>query len=372
MIGFFVNTLVLRSDLSGSPSFRELLEQSKCMLLDAYAHQQVPFEQLVETLQPERSLSHSPLFQVMLVLQNNERGTLTLPGLMLSPVGQASTVAKYDLTLTVTQSKKGLHLGWLYNTDLFSADTIKRLAGHFELLLTGLVNQPEVSVFSVEMLSAAEVHQQLIEWNDTQTDYPKDKCIHDLFEQQVKENPEAIAVVFEETQLTYGELNSKANQLAHYLIKERQVTPDTLVGICVERSLDMIVGIMGILKAGGAYVPLDPSYPAARLAYMLDDTSVSTVLTHTQLKGQTPISDAQAVCLDSDDMLAKLRDYPSGNVVVETLTSRHLAYVIYTSGSTGHPKGVMVEHKALHNRIDWMSHEYNCTVRIRYYKKNTV
>ncbi|WDE09226.1 non-ribosomal peptide synthetase [Thalassomonas viridans] len=351
LIGFFVNTLVLRSDLSGKPSFAALLKQSKQMLQDAYAHQQVPFEQLVEKLQPERSLSYSPLFQVMLVLQNNEQGTLELPGLSLSPVEHSVTIAKYDLTLNVTESKNGLHIGWGYNTDLFDMASIERLANHFELLLTGLVNAPQENVFAIEMLPAEEVRQQLTEWNGTVTDFPAGKCIHQLFEAQVKENPGAIALVLEETQLTYGELNARANQLAQYLIRERGVTPDTLVGLCTERSPEMIVAIMGILKAGGAYVPLDPGYPSARLAYMLDDANLHTVLTQTSLQGQTPVTDSQAVYLDSGEMLAQLQTYATDNVALDTLTSNHLAYVIYTSGSTGEPKGVMVEHKALVNNI---------------------
>ncbi|NQY63442.1 MAG: amino acid adenylation domain-containing protein [Alteromonadaceae bacterium] len=363
LIGFFVNTLVLRSDLSDNPSFSELLEQSKQMLLDAYAHQQVPFEQIVESLNPERSMAHSPLFQVMLVLQNNEKGTLELPDLTLSPVEQSNDVAQYDLTLNVTESESCLHLGWEYNTDLFNAETIERLAKHFDLLLTGLVNTPEENVFSIEMLPAAEVHQQLIEWNDTAADFPKDKCIHELFEQQVQENPEAIAVVFEGSQLTYGELNAKANQLAHYLIQERGVTPDTLVGLCVERSLDVIVGIMGILKAGGAYVPLDPSYPTARLEYMLDDANLTTVLTQEKIKGETPVSDAQAVYIDSKELLAQLQTHATENIAVDTLTSSHLTYVIYTSGSTGNPKGVMVEHSGLVNMTQCLIKTYQLSHR---------
>ncbi|NQY63440.1 MAG: amino acid adenylation domain-containing protein, partial [Alteromonadaceae bacterium] len=290
-----------------------------------------------------------PLFQVMLVLQNNEKGTLELPDLTLSPVAQSGSIAKYDLTLNVAETSEGLQLGWNYKTDLFNAETIERLAKHFELLLTGLLKQPEDNVFSIDMLPAEEVHQQLIEWNDTAADYPKDKCIHELFEAQVATNPDAVAVVFEDKQLTYGELNAKANQLARYLIEERQVTPDTLVGICIERSLEMIVGIMAILKAGGAYVPLDPSYPKARLEYMLADASLSTVLTQYRLQDETPVTQAQRVTIDSEELLTQLQAYSADNVVIQELNSNHLAYVIYTSGSTGAPKGVMVEHSGLVN-----------------------
>ncbi|MES2732836.1 MAG: amino acid adenylation domain-containing protein [Bacteroidota bacterium] len=350
LIGFFVNTIVLRSDLSESPSFSRLLAQSKHTLLDAYAHQQVPFEYIVECLQPERNLTHSPLFQVLLVLQNNAEGNLEIPGLTLSQVERSSIgIAKYDLTLTVTESAEGLWLGWEYNTDLFESGTIARMATHFEALLQGLLATPEESVFTVEMLSAAERQQQLVEWNATATDYPADKCIHELFEAQVVKNPEAVAVVFEGQQLTYGELNRQANQLAHYLIEHKQVMPDSLVGICIDRSLDMVIGILGILKAGGAYVPLDPDYPQARLAYMLEDAQLSTVLTQTHLLSRTPVSAAQALCLDEAVVQAQLRTQSIENTPVDQqgLQSHHLAYVIYTSGSTGNPKGVMVEQSSV-------------------------
>ena len=248
------------------------------------------------------------------------------------------------MTLTATEIEQGLQLSWDYNTDLFEEQTIERLAGHFELLLAGLVAEPEKEVFSIEMLSDEERHQQLVEWNDTRMDYPQDRCIHELFEQQVAINPDAIAVVFEDRQLTYGELNARSNQLARYLIEQRGVKPDTLVGLCVERSLDMIVGILGILKAGGAYVPLDPNYPEARLQYMLEDAELDTVLTQSALQGHIPVSEAQAVYLDDTNMRSSLEGYATDNVVVDGLASNHLSYVIYTSGSTGQPKGVKVEH----------------------------
>ncbi len=352
LIGFFVNTLVLRSDVYADATFNSLLAQSKATLVGAYAHQQMPFEQLVERLKPERSSSYSPLFQVMLVLQNNDEVSLDLPGIKLRPLAPAYTVAKYDLTLSVTECSDGLRLAWEYNVDLFEADTIQRMAKHFELLLNGLVEQPDESVFSINMLPGEEVHQQLIEWTDSQVDYPNDACIHELFEQQVIANPDAVAVVFDDTQLSYGELNQRANQLANYLVEQRNVTPDTLVGICVERSLEMIVGIFGILKAGGAYVPLDPAYPDARLAFMLDDSKVATFLTQTSLQGQLPINESQAVVLDSEPLQAELQGYSNENVAVQALTPNQLAYVIYTSGSTGTPKGVLIEHQNVRRLFD--------------------
>ncbi|TQF71314.1 non-ribosomal peptide synthetase [Pseudoalteromonas luteoviolacea] len=358
LIGCFANTLVLRCKLSGDDSLVSLIKQNKSTLLDAYQHQQVPFDKVVEELQPERSLSHSPLFQVMLVLQNNEDGELELPGLSLSPIKQSGAVAKYDLTLEVSESDEGLHLVWEYDTDLFVQETIKRLASHFELLLEGLTGNPEKPVFSIEMLSEAEKHQQLVAWNDTAVEYPKEQCIHTLFEAQVEATPDAVAVVFEEQTMTYRELNAKANQLAQYLVEEKGVIPDTLVGICVERSLEMMVGILGVLKAGGAYVPLDPNYPAARLAYMLEDASLTTVLTQESLRGVTPVKASQAVYLDSSVLCDELGNYSSDNIGIDSVRSSHLAYVIYTSGSTGNPKGVMIEHRSAHGLIAWAKKHY--------------
>jgi amino acid adenylation domain-containing protein len=238
-------------------------------------------------------------------------------------------------------------------------------------LLKALVSTPDANVFTVDMLSPQERHQLLVEWNDTAADYPTDKCIHELFEAQVENNPGAIAVIFEDQQLTYGELNQKANQLAHYLINEKHVKPDTLVGICVERSLEMVIGILAILKAGGAYVPLDPEYPEARLKYMLDDANLTTVLTQNHLRETTPVSDEQAVCLDDENIQAYLQTQSIHNPDPNAagLASNHLAYVIYTSGSTGNPKGVMIEHNALVNRIDWMNRKYGSSPADRILQK---
>lgn len=361
LIGFFVNTLVVRTDLSGDPTFVELLRQSKETLMGAYAHQQVPFEQIVERLQPERSLSHSPLFQVMLVLQNNEQGTLELPGLTLSPVEQqGASIAKYDLTLSVTESTEGLRLGWEYNTDLFEQGTIARMAQHFDVLIRALLAEPEKSVFDTEMLSVQERDQLLSEWNDTQKAFASEKCIHELFESVARSQPNAIAVTFEEQQLTYKELNQRANQLAHYLMDKKQVKPDTRVGICIERSLEMVVSILAVLKAGGGYVPLDPDYPQARLLYMLEDAQLSTILTKKSVLTSLPFLREHGVFLDDDEFADHLQSYPCTDPHGQGLTSDHLAYVIYTSGSTGNPKGVMVEHQALFNRIDWMHRQYGC------------
>jgi natural product biosynthesis luciferase-like monooxygenase protein len=357
LIGFFMNTLILRSDLSGCPDFDHLLAQSKEMLLDAYAHQQVSFEQIVERLKPQRSLSHSPLFQVMLVLQNNENSELTLPDLSLSALANEEVMAKYDLTLTVVEEDDGLFLQWEYSSSLFEGETIERMSTHFNQLLTQLVGAPQESVFTIPMLSERERVDQLVNWNDTAQAYQQDKCIHELFEEQVAAQPNEVALVFEDQRLTYIELNGQANQLARYLIQEKGIKPNSLVGICVERSLDMVVAILGILKAGGAYVPLDPNYPEARLVYMLEDAQLATVISDSDARRNTPISQEKAVCLDDKSVQERFANYAKDNLAVSELglSSSDLAYVIYTSGSTGQPKGVMVEHRNLNCFIQGMS-----------------
>ncbi|NQZ10430.1 MAG: amino acid adenylation domain-containing protein, partial [Algicola sp.] len=346
LIGFFVNNLVLRSDLSGEPTFNALLQRSKQTLVGAYDHQQVPFEKIVEQLQPQRSLSHGPLFQVMLTLQNNQEVALKIPGLQLSELQVQAKTAKYDLALTITESEQGLLLAWEYNTDLFFDATITRLAGHFDQLLGALLSAPQQSVFAVDMMKQAEVEQQLALSHDSTAQHSKDLPVHQLlahqlFESQVANAPDAVAVVIGTQQLTYAQLNGRANQLACYLVENKKVKPDTLVGICAERSVEMVVGILAILKAGGAYVPLDPNYPASRLSYMLEDAKLTTVLTQRHLSGSTPVTDEMAVYLDDDVFLS----YSADNVEIPGLRSNHLAYVIYTSGSTGQPKGVCISHE---------------------------
>ncbi len=363
LIGFFINTLVLRSDVSGAPSFIDMLQQSKQTALGGYSHQQVPFEQLVELLQPERSLSHSPLFQIMLVLQNNEKSTLELPGLTLSPLAQTQVQAKFDLMLNAVELEGGLALEWEFNTDLFERSTIEGMAGHFVSLLENMLARPTKNVHAIEFLNERERHQSLLEWNNTQADYPQERCVHELFEEQVNTNPDAIALVFEEQKLSYRELNNHANQLAHYLVTEKNVRPDMLVGICLERSFEMVIAILGITKAGAAYVPLDPDYPEARLAYMLDDASLDTVVTSHDVFERTAITSAQALCLSEPEVQRRISTQSVDNLKPNSLglKAHHLAYVIYTSGSTGHPKGVMVGHNAIVNRIHWMHKQYGAS-----------
>ncbi|NLS92893.1 MAG: amino acid adenylation domain-containing protein [Planctomycetaceae bacterium] len=347
LLGFFVNTIVLRTDLSENPSFRELLRRVREVTLEAYAHQDLPFERLVEELRPDRNLSQSPLFQVMFVHQNTPQESLELPGLAVAPLEVDYGASKFDLTMFTYEQAGGLKVSIEYSTDLFEHETIKRMCGHFQTLLEGIVANPDESIGRLPLLTETERHQLLVEWNDTKTDYPRDKCIHQLFEEQVERTPDAVAVVFEGEQLTYCELNRRANQLAHHL-RELGVERETLVAICVERSLEMIVGLLGILKAGGAYVPLDPDYPQQRLAFMLDDTEAPVLLTQERLRQKLPAYSGRIVCLDQ--MLTECDGLGNHNLPTE-LPSDTLAYVIYTSGSTGKPKGVMVEHRNLVNLL---------------------
>jgi amino acid adenylation domain-containing protein/non-ribosomal peptide synthase protein (TIGR01720 family) len=351
LIGFFLNTLVLRTRFEDSPSFEKLLTQVRETTLKAYEHQDVPFEQVVEALQPQRSLSHSPLFQVMFVLQNAPRSELELPGVTWCELNQQSTTAMFDLTVSMTETDQGLVGKWEYNTDLFDGSTIERMAAHFQNLCRAIVENPVAAVGELPLLSEAERHQ-LLSFNDTASVYPTDKCIHQLFEQQVERTPQSVAVVFENQQLTYEQLNQRANQLAHYL-QTLGVGPEVLVGICVERSIEMMVGLLGILKAGGAYVPLDPNYPRERLSYMLADSGVEVLLAHKSLLESLPSHTAQVVCLDSD--WGAIEQHQKNNLDVG-VCSDNLAYVIYTSGSTGLPKGVEICHHSVVNFLNSMSY----------------
>ncbi|WP_292846227.1 condensation domain-containing protein [Nostoc sp. NMS8] len=342
LIGSFVNTLVLRIRIQDNPSFAELLAQVQQVALDAYEHQDAPFEKVVEALQPERSLSHNPLFQVMFVLQNVPEQTFKLPNLTLTPFDLDNVTSKFDLTLSMAQTKQGLQGRWEYNTDLFDGDTITRMNQHFQTLLFGIVANPQLQVSKLPLLTATE-RQILVDWNNTQREYPKDKCIHQLFELQVEKTPLAVAVVFEDQKLTYLELNKKANCLAHYLQK-LGVGPEVVVGLCVERSTDMIVGLLGILKAGGAYLPLDPALPAQNLVLRLQDVQVSVVISHTSLVDS--FEQMTVICLDTDwDIITK---QPDRNPIA-LVTPENLIYVLYTSGSTGRPNPVAIEHRQLLN-----------------------
>ena len=343
LIGFFVNTLALRVNLDGNPNFKELLTRVRQIVLDTHEHQDLPFEKLIEELQPERSLSYSPLFQVMLVLQNTPSSNLELPDITLTPLELDTETAKFDLTLSITETDQGLKGVWEYSTDLFNGETITRMAIHFQTLLEGIIANPNQPVSQLPILTEAERQQVLVDWNNTQTHYPKDKCIHQLFEEQVEKTSDAVAVVFDEQKLTYRELNNRANQLAHHL-QNLGIQPEDLVGICVERSLEMIVGLLGIMKAGGAYVPLDPTYPTERLAYMLEDAQVRVLLTQERFVEGLPANKSKVICLDAnwEEISQHNQDNP-----LKVVSSNHLAYINYTSGSTGKPKGVAVVHRGV-------------------------
>ncbi|CCH94318.1 hypothetical protein MICCA_370002 [Microcystis aeruginosa PCC 9432] len=357
LIGFFVNTLVLRTDLARNPSFSELLKQVRETATDAYDHQDLPFEMLVESLQPERNMSYNPLFQVMFGLDNEIVDSIDLEGIKATRQPLEFKTSKFDLSLSIQVKEAGLTAIWEYNTDLFDKSTIERLSGHFVNLLTGIIANPEQTVSQLPLLTESERNQLLFDWNQTEIDYKNDLCLHQLFEQQVKQNPQAIAVKLEDEFLTYEELNCKANQLAHYL-QSLGVKSDSLVGIFVERSLDMIIGILGILKAGGAYVPLDINYPQERITYLIEDTQLSIVLTQSKFIEQLPKFIPNTICLDQDWSIIAKQSTVSPLVEVD---QHNLAYIIYTSGSTGQPKGVMIEHRSVVNYILTTIREYGIT-----------
>ncbi|MCW9096009.1 MAG: condensation domain-containing protein, partial [Ignavibacteriaceae bacterium] len=354
LIGFFVNTLALRLDLTGAPTAAELLERVKQRTLEAQSHQDIPFEQVVEAVQPARSLSHSPLFQVMFAWQNAPQGKMALEGLDLEPMGASQATAQFDLSLSLQQDGEQIKGVLTYATALFERDSIERILDYWKRLLRQMVADDNRPVDQIELLGAAERRQVLYDWNATEVDFPRDQCIHHLFEAQVEKTPDAVAVVYEDRHLTYAGLNRKANQLAHHLIS-LGVGPDKRVAIGVERSMDMVVGLLAILKAGGAYVPLDPSYPADRIAYMLEDSTPQVMLTQKALQdrwnnlaGHVPV-----IAVDDADCAWKQRSRRNPGRGRVGVKPEHLAYVIYTSGSTGKPKGVMVEHGGLVNYINW-------------------
>jgi amino acid adenylation domain-containing protein len=394
LIGFFANTLVLRGDLSGNPTVRALLARVREVCLGAYAHQDLPFEMLVEELQPERDMSRNPLFQVMFVLQNTPPAALELPGLTFSSVKYDSGSAKFDLWLSMSEGAELLGGALEYNTDLFDATTIDRMLGHFERLLCGMVADPAQHLADLPLLTEAEQQQILGDWNTTGRDYPLERCLHELVEAQVARTPDAIALVFDGTkdegrrakeelsgfvlhpsssvvQLTYAELNRRANQLAQHL-RTLGVGPDVPVAVCLPRSLELTVALLGVLKAGGAYVPLDPSYPPDRLTFMIEDAEVGVLVTdHSRDDGRWTMDDlaeAQPSIVNHTstsiyDLRLTIYDLNASQIPIVNHQSKivhpdNLAYVIYTSGSTGTPKGVMNVHRAIVNRLLWMQDTY--------------
>lgn len=344
LIGFFVNTLVLRIKLDNNDTVADVLKKVRSVALDAYSHQDVPFEQVVEALQPERCLAHSPLFQVMFVLQNAPTASLNLAGGQATPLVSDTQTAKFDLTLSMRDTEQGLVGRWEYNSDLFDSDTIIRMAGHFEILLQGVVADATQSVATLALLSRAERQRLLVEWNDTTMAYPRHKCIHELFAEQVQRTPNAIALTCAGHDLTYVELEQRANQLAHYL-RSRGVRTETPVGICLARSLDLAIAILAILKAGGAYVPLDLSYPQERLAFMAAEADIHLLMTHSTHASKLDFYTRDVLLLDT--LASRLSEMPAQTAPSSQTTATHLAYVNFTSGSTGTPKGVGVLHRGV-------------------------
>ncbi|MGR6616182.1 amino acid adenylation domain-containing protein [Pseudomonas rhodesiae] len=354
LIGFFVNTQVLKADLDGAMSFSELLQHTKRRALEAQAHQDLPFEQLVEALQPERSLSHNPLFQVMFNHQAQARTAIQqLPGLRVVSLEHETRTAQFDLSLDTQETEDGLWASLTYATDLFDASTAARMLRHWLGLLRGAVADTTRPLQDLAMLDMTERQQILEQWNATARDYPQNQWVHHLIEAQAERQPQATALVFAEQRIDYAELNRRANRLAHRLI-EAGVGPDVRVGLAVERSFDMVIGLLAVLKAGGAYVPLDPDYPRERLAYMLDDSGVQLLLTQAPLLSQLPIPHGLETLVLGE---SSFETYSEQNPAV-ALDGENLAYVIYTSGSTGQPKGAGNRHSALLNRLQWMQEAY--------------
>lgn len=342
LIGLFMNMILLRSNLLPNDSFVALLARNKKMLYDAFSHQQMPFDMLVTDLRPVRDASYNSLFQVMFVLQNNEKSTLKLPGLSLTQLDQSKPFAMYDLTLTVNEHNGGLLLGWEYNTSLFKATTIRKMAAHFELLLRSLIQFPQEKVLKANMISNEERNRLLVQFNDTETSYPKEKTIIELLEQQVQATPGHLAVKFGEKQYTYQQLNRLANQLAGYLQNKYGIAPNDLVVIQLERSEKLPLAIIAILKAGAAYVPIGADYPEERVSYIINDTKTKVLVNETEIEKFFEVAE----------------NYPAGDAHSKPMPE-HPAYCIYTSGSTGVPKGVINRHAGLFNRLVWMKEYLN-------------
>ncbi|KAG0204308.1 hypothetical protein BGX31_003184, partial [Mortierella sp. GBA43] len=352
LIGFFVNTLALRIDLSGDPSIRQLVERVRRCTIGAQAHQDLPFEQVVDIVQPPRDLSHTPLFQVMFVWENSEDDALHLPGLQVDSYEADYDAIKFDIELHLYETGDEIVGDMSYSMALYDHTTMKRHVGYLQAMLSAMTNEVDRVVTNVDLLATAEGELLLKTWNATQQDYPSDLCIHHLFEQQVERTPEATAVVFMGQSLSYGELNKRANRLAHHLIR-LGVKPDTRVAICVDRSIAMVIGVLAILKAGGAYVPLDPAYASDRLCDILVDATPNVAIV--DAPGRQSLGDEALSCITVMDLATVSSEGQDSegyaNPRIADLTSDHLAYVIYTSGSTGKPKGVMVEHQGIVNAV---------------------
>ena len=364
-IGFFLNMLVIRTDLSGAPNFVDLLARVRKRCVAAYAHQDLPFERLVEEVQPKRDINRNPLFQVSFTLRNASPVSLQLAGMEVRKLDLNAGTVRFDLELVLEERENGL-LGFVaYSADLFDASTIERMVGNLQVLLDGIAADPTCRIADLPLLTEAERHQVVMEWNATQSDYPKYKCMHQLFEEQAERAPGSVAVIFENEQLSYRALNDQANQLAHYLRRQGAGT-ETRVAVFLKRSTEMVVGLLAVLKAGGAYVPLDPEYPKERLAFMLKDAQAFALLTQRSLLVNLPAQNVRALCLD--EHWPEIARESKENLINET-TPESLAYVMYTSGSTGKPKGVMISHQALANHMVWMQNALPLTEADRVLQK---
>jgi len=361
LIGFFVNTLPMRTSLAGNPTFRELLRRVRETALAAYAHQDVPFEKIVEGVQPPRSLNYTPIFQVAFALQNQPRAAFSLPELKVAALRREYDTAKFDLTLFMTETEDGLGCWLEYNTDLFPKSTISHLLDHFQVLLEAIVANPDQTIAEMPLLTETEVRQTVVEWNETRVDFGKSETLPELFERQVERTPAALALIWGDQQVTYRELNGRANQLARQL-RGLGVGPDIRVAVVLERSIQLVVGLLAVLKAGGAYVPVDPAYPDQRLAFMVEDAGALVLLTEASLVERLPGAQAPIICLDRDR--EKIAAAEEQNLV-RSAGSDNLAYVIYTSGTTGRPKGVQITHEALFNLIRWHHNAFQVTAEDR-------
>ncbi|GCE16173.1 amino acid adenylation domain-containing protein [Tengunoibacter tsumagoiensis] len=364
LVGLFINTLALRIDLTGNPTFRQTLLRMREVALQAYVHQDLPFEKLLESLQIERSLSYAPLFQVFFTLQNGPSLQLDLDQISWQPLEVEQTAAKFDLSLTLIEDNNGLQTELEYNTGLFEAATIERMLGHWQVLLEAIVQDVEQPIEELPLLTPAERQQVVIEWNRTASSQPAEICLHQLIEQQAERTPLAPAVLYGESSLSYRQLNQRANQLAHVL-QRVGVGPDVIVGVYMERSLELVIALLGILKAGGAYMPLDPGYPTERLAFMLEDAQPALILTQEHLRASCPPA-SHVFYLDAAGQ--RFANESTMNPVSAVMQD-HLAYLIYTSGSTGRPKGVMNTHQGICNNLLWKQEAYQVTPQDRILQK---
>lgn len=354
LIGCFVNTLVLRTNANHN-TLDDYLAHVKQVNLEAQAHQDLPFEKLVEHCEVNRSKRHSPMFQIMLMMDTTEQVTLDIPGVSITRHDTGQPVAKFDLEIGAVLNDSGIEFNWVYDMSLFTQAHIRNLSEQLNNLLEEIIKAPMCQLSELTILSDKELTQLLYEYNSTHLDYESSKCIHQLVESCVEKTPGAVAVKFNGSQLTYRQLNESSNRLAHYMIQRQNILPDSLVGICLERSLDMVIAILAVFKAGAAYVPIDPLYPQSRVDYVLDDAGLKFVITQEDLLSSMNFSDRQVIAIDNTEISRQFKNYSSDNVTSELVNSKpdNLAYVLYTSGSTGHPKGVMVEHSSV---VNYLSH----------------